>query len=147
MTPAAPDHPESPLWRDPPPPVAVRSFGLTDRGKVGPSNEDHFLIAEVARTLWVRQTSLAQPDTDHLADGRTAAVLGTASDPRAACERLVAETNDRGGPRQHHGRRRPLRGGVGGRPRPGQGNRAAPPRRWCPAAGGIESSRGSQTRR
>jgi protein phosphatase len=43
----------------------VRSFGLTDRGKVRPSNEDHFLIAEVARTLWVRQTSLAQPETHH----------------------------------------------------------------------------------
>jgi len=47
------------------PPLAVRSFGLTDRGKVRDSNEDHFLIAELGRTLWVRQTSLPQPTTQH----------------------------------------------------------------------------------
>jgi serine/threonine protein phosphatase PrpC len=40
--------------------LTVRSFGLTDRGQVRPSNEDHFLIAELARTLWIRQTSLPQ---------------------------------------------------------------------------------------
>jgi serine/threonine protein phosphatase PrpC len=50
---------------DPAPPVAVRSFGLTDPGRVRPANEDHFLIAELARTLWVRQTSLPQPPTHH----------------------------------------------------------------------------------
>jgi protein phosphatase len=44
-------------------PVTVRSHGLTDRGRVRPGNEDHFLIAELARTLFVRQTSLPQPDT------------------------------------------------------------------------------------
>jgi protein phosphatase len=44
------------------PPVA-HSFGLTDPGKVRPSNEDQFLIGELARTLWVRQTSLLQPET------------------------------------------------------------------------------------
>jgi protein phosphatase len=69
MTAAAPDqvahHPEAPLLADPPPPVAVQSFGLTDRGRVRPSNKDHFLIAELARTLWVRQTSLPQPPTHH----------------------------------------------------------------------------------
>jgi PPM family protein phosphatase len=43
----------------------VRSFGMTDPGKVRPSNEDHFLIGELARTLWVRQTSLPQPQTQH----------------------------------------------------------------------------------
>ena len=43
----------------------MRSFGLTDCGKVREANEDHFLIAEMARTLWVRQTSLPQPDTQH----------------------------------------------------------------------------------
>jgi PPM family protein phosphatase len=48
-----------------PTPIAVQSFGLTDRGKVRPSNEDHFLIAELARTLWVRQTSLPQPQTQY----------------------------------------------------------------------------------
>ena len=29
------------------------------------SNEDHFLIAEMARILWVRQSSLPQPETQH----------------------------------------------------------------------------------
>jgi protein phosphatase len=32
---------------------------------VRPSNEDHFLIGELARTLWVRQTSLPQPGTQY----------------------------------------------------------------------------------
>ncbi len=47
------------------PALAMRSFGLTDCGMVRESNEDQFLIAELARTLWVRQTSLPQPDTQH----------------------------------------------------------------------------------
>lgn len=38
----------------------VRSFGLTDPGRVRPSNEDQFLIAELARALIVRQTSVPQ---------------------------------------------------------------------------------------
>ena len=49
----------------PPPPVAFRAHGLTDRGQVRPKNEDHFLIAELARTLWVKQTSLPQSATQH----------------------------------------------------------------------------------
>ena len=40
--------------------LVVRSFGLTDRGQVRPSNEDHFLIGELLRTLRVQQTSLKQ---------------------------------------------------------------------------------------
>src|ERR1022692_1299893 len=48
-----------------PPALTVRSFGLTDRGQVRPSNEDNFLIAELARTLWVRQCSLPQPKTQY----------------------------------------------------------------------------------
>jgi protein phosphatase len=36
---------------------------LTDRGQVRPHNEDHFLIAELTRTLKVHQTSLPQPRT------------------------------------------------------------------------------------
>src|SRR5262245_54943002 len=43
-----------------PPPLSARAFGLTDRGRVRPDNEDHFLIAELSRVLRVRQTSLAQ---------------------------------------------------------------------------------------
>jgi protein phosphatase len=50
---------------DPPPLVSVQSFGLTDPGKVRPSNEDQFLIAELARILWIRQSSLPQQLTHH----------------------------------------------------------------------------------
>jgi protein phosphatase len=43
--------------------VSVRSYGLTDRGRVRDSNEDNFLIAELGRTLWVHQASLPQAGT------------------------------------------------------------------------------------
>jgi serine/threonine protein phosphatase PrpC len=56
---------EIPQVETPRPPIAVRSFGLTDQGKVRSSNEDQFLIGELARILWVRQTSLPQPQTHH----------------------------------------------------------------------------------
>lgn len=41
-------------------PFAVRSFGLTDLGRVRPSNEDQFVVVELARTMAVHQTSLPQ---------------------------------------------------------------------------------------
>src|SRR5262249_54582018 len=41
-------------------PFTVRSFGLTDPGRVRPSNEDQFVIVELARTLNVHQTSIPQ---------------------------------------------------------------------------------------
>ena len=44
---------------------SVQTFGMTDRGRVRAANQDHFLIAEMARTMWIRQTSLTQPDTRH----------------------------------------------------------------------------------
>jgi PPM family protein phosphatase len=44
-----------------PPTFVLRSFGQTDRGKVRRLNEDHFLIAELGRTLWVHDTSVPQP--------------------------------------------------------------------------------------
>jgi protein phosphatase len=47
------------------PPVAVQAFGVTDPGRVRATNEDHFLVAELTRTLWVRQSSLPQPPTHH----------------------------------------------------------------------------------
>lgn len=40
--------------------LVVRAAGLTDRGRVRASNEDHFLIAELSRSLQVEQTSLPQ---------------------------------------------------------------------------------------
>src|ERR1700676_597195 len=47
---------------DPPPhvPFAIRSFGVSDPGRVRPSNEDHFAIVELTRTLCVHQTNLPQ---------------------------------------------------------------------------------------
>jgi protein phosphatase len=44
----------------PRPPFAVRSFGLSDRGQVRPSNEDRFAVVELTRTLYVHQTNLPQ---------------------------------------------------------------------------------------
>lgn len=59
--------PEQPIPSAEPAPAAfaLRSFGLTDTGKVRHTNEDHFLIAELARTLWVRQSSLPQAETQY----------------------------------------------------------------------------------
>src|SRR2546423_329103 len=64
-TPAAPPNgaPVTSAANASPPGLAVRSFGLTDPGRVRPSNEDQFLIAELARTLRVHQCSLPQPET------------------------------------------------------------------------------------
>jgi serine/threonine protein phosphatase PrpC len=53
---------------DPCPPLAVRSFGLTDRGKVRTTNEDQFLIAMLLKALQVEQTSLPQPKVQHSGD-------------------------------------------------------------------------------
>ncbi len=39
-------------------PFLVRSFGLTDKGRVRPANEDHFAVVELVRTLHVYQTSV-----------------------------------------------------------------------------------------
>jgi protein phosphatase len=47
------------------PALVVKSCGLSDRGLAREINEDSFLIAELARTLWVRQSSLPQPHTQH----------------------------------------------------------------------------------
>ena len=41
-------------------PFTVRSFGLTDRGRVRPSNEDHFAVVELTRGLRVHHTSVPQ---------------------------------------------------------------------------------------
>jgi protein phosphatase len=41
-------------------PLRVCSFGLTDPGRVRPNNQDHFLIAELAKSLWVLHSSVPQ---------------------------------------------------------------------------------------
>src|SRR5436305_5123693 len=42
-------------------PLAVRSFGCTHCGKVGDTNEDHFLVAVLMKAMQVVHTSLPQP--------------------------------------------------------------------------------------
>jgi protein phosphatase len=44
-------------------PLAVASFGLTDRGQARASNEDCFAVVELARTLRVHQTNLPHAGT------------------------------------------------------------------------------------
>lgn len=50
------------------PPLAVRCFGLTDRGKLRETNEDQFLIAVLLKALHVEQTSLPQRKVQHSSD-------------------------------------------------------------------------------
>lgn len=45
--------------------LEVRSYGQTDRGRVRPANQDQFLIAELAKSMHVQQSSLAQPRTQY----------------------------------------------------------------------------------
>lgn len=49
----------------PPARAVARSFGLTDVGRLRSSNEDHFVIAELARTLFVHHTSVPQSKTQY----------------------------------------------------------------------------------
>ncbi|QDU31317.1 Serine/threonine phosphatase stp [Anatilimnocola aggregata] len=50
------------------PPLAVRCFGATDKGQHRANNEDQFLVAQLAKSLRVLQTSLPQPKTRHSSD-------------------------------------------------------------------------------
>jgi protein phosphatase len=49
-------------------PLQVRAFGLTDRGRVRPANEDQFLIAALTTALQVQQTSLSESAVRFAAD-------------------------------------------------------------------------------
>lgn len=51
-----------------PAPLSVRSFGLTDPGKVRANNEDQFLVAVLFKALQVEQTSLPQKRVQHSSD-------------------------------------------------------------------------------
>lgn len=51
-----------------PGPCSVRSFGLTDPGQVRPSNEDQFVIVELARTMNVHRTSIPQAKAQYSSD-------------------------------------------------------------------------------
>jgi PPM family protein phosphatase len=46
-----------------PAPLVIHSAGQTSAGRVRPSNEDQFLIAEMTKSLHVRGSSLAEPPT------------------------------------------------------------------------------------
>jgi PPM family protein phosphatase len=50
------------------PPLAMCSFGLTDAGKVRPSNQDQFLIAVLRKALQVQRTSLPAPKVQYSSD-------------------------------------------------------------------------------
>lgn len=50
------------------PPLAVRSHGLTDRGRLRESNQDQFLVASLTKALRVEQTSLDQPAVQYSQD-------------------------------------------------------------------------------
>ena len=41
--------------------LAVKAFGISDTGRVRPTNEDQFLIAELTKTMRIWQTSLPEP--------------------------------------------------------------------------------------
>jgi len=45
--------------------LLVRSFGLTHQGKVRKDNQDQFLIAELAKSMRVQQSSVAQASTQY----------------------------------------------------------------------------------
>jgi protein phosphatase len=47
------------------PRLRVRSFGLTDPGRVRPDNEDHFLIADLTKALYVQQSSVPQAPSQY----------------------------------------------------------------------------------
>jgi len=41
--------------------LGVKAFGITDKGRVRPSNEDQFLSAELTKAMCIWQTSLPEP--------------------------------------------------------------------------------------
>jgi len=50
------------------PPLSVRSFGITDVGKVRATNQDQFLVAVLLKSLQVEHTSLPQRKMQHSKD-------------------------------------------------------------------------------
>jgi serine/threonine protein phosphatase PrpC len=50
-------------WEDTSPALAVDAAGKSDRGRVRGSNEDQFLVAELAKLLRIEQSTLPEPGT------------------------------------------------------------------------------------
>jgi PPM family protein phosphatase len=75
---------------DGPPPLSVRSFGLTDAGKVRATNEDQFLIAVLLKALQVEQTSLPQRPVQHSTDRSYLFVVADGMGGHAAGEQASA---------------------------------------------------------
>src|SRR6202012_3684375 len=51
-----------------PRPLTIQSFGLTDRGRNRPTNEDQFVNATLLRALWIEQSSVPQSAGHYAAD-------------------------------------------------------------------------------
>jgi serine/threonine protein phosphatase PrpC len=43
--------------------LTVKTFGITDKGRVRPANEDHFLIADLTKAMRISQSSLPEAKT------------------------------------------------------------------------------------
>ena len=72
------------------PSLTVRSFGLTDRGKVRETNEDQFLTAVLLKALQVQCTSLPQPKIQRSNDRSHLFVVADGMGGRAGGEKASA---------------------------------------------------------
>ncbi len=82
------------LLPDRPRPLSVRSFGLTDAGKVRTANQDQFLIAVLLKTLQVQQTSLPDRRPEHSSDRSYLFVVADGMGGHAAGEQASAMAID-----------------------------------------------------
>ena len=71
-------------------PLTMRSFGLTDPGKVRNANEDQFLIAVLRKALEVQLTSLPRPKVQHGSDEGCLFVVADGMGGRAGGEQASA---------------------------------------------------------
>jgi protein phosphatase len=53
----------------------IDTYGVTDRGKVRPDNQDHFVIGSLRKRLNIRQSSLPELDNVPLAEERVASFM------------------------------------------------------------------------